>query len=847
MTLDDFPIVVRAAHNSIQSLLEEWFPKGRIVGVEFCVGSVAGEEGQSLRIRLRDGAKAKAGVWSDFAAGEAGGDLISLYAYKNGLTPGKACAELAAKLGIQLTESDSTPRAPKTARPILAKPKTSPNPAPAQAGKGVEAPAEEKKRTPWSPILPVPDDAGPYPKAHVVRGKPEAHWEYRDAEGRLLGVIYRFIRSKGEGKEVLPCVFATHPDTGKREWRWMAFPEPRPLYLRGPHRPELPLLVVEGEKCADAGVAVIGDECEVITWSGGGKAVGKSDWSSIRDRNVILWPDTDAKVYKEGHEHAGQIMPEHEQPGMVAMNQVAEILRAQGCSVFFVDIPAPGAVPDGWDVADLVDGGAGAAEVLAWATKLRQMPEQADAAPADDEPADDVPSWVAEQMDEQLADASTPSPAGAGRRLDRAALRKKLIPTASGGIKGCRENVYMITQNDERLHGLVGLDLFSGLQMKLRKAPWPSTPGEWTEADDFHLGMYMAEKYGMVVASISDIERGVAQAAREHSFDPVVDYLDRCADTWDGQKRVATAFSRYWGATDSEYLRLVSTMFFVGLVMRGYRPGVKNDHAPVFEGGQGRGKSTALKVLGGGWFADTPFRMGDKDGYLSIQGILLYEVAELEQFNRSELTAVKAFMSSTTDRFREPYGRRMKNVPRRCAFAATTNEDQYFKDPTGNRRFWPVETGFVDIDALVADRDQLYGEAVMMMNAGVHWWPTFEQQHRLIGPVQEDREIPDPWRGRIWQYLEGVDMDGKPSMAGKVMKITILELLIRALHFDLSKLGPAKSETTRVGTIMKRLGWIKRRESSGARDWYYERPPAAADEGALTESAGEGEDVVLPF
>lgn len=843
MTLDDFSAVGRAALNSIQSLLEEWFPNGRIEGGnEFCIGSRGGEEGQSLRIRLNGD---KVGVWSDFSDGAAGGDLISLYAYIHDLRPGQACAALAEKLCVQITESNA-PRSGTKPRVIPAKPKTSPDPAPAQADKGVGAPAEKKNRTPWSPILPVPDDAGPYPRAHVVRGKPEAQWEYRDTEGRLLGVIYRFIRSDGKGKEVLPCVFARHPNTRATEWRWMAFPEPRPLYLRGPHRPDVPLLVVEGEKCVDAAVAEVSDVFEVVSWSGGGKAVGKSDWSSIRDRDVILWPDTDAKTYKEGHERAGQIMPEHEQPGMVAMNKVAEILRGQGCNVFFVDIPSPGAVPDGWDVADLIAGGADAEQVISWAAKLRTAPAAPagiDPMPAHDGTSDDVPDWVGEQMAEQLDSTSAPPPAGAGKR-SREQLRAMLIPTANGGIKGCRENVYLVMENDERLIGLVGFDQFSGLQVKRRQTPWASEPGEWTEADDFRLGMYMAKRHGLLLASIGDIERGVAQAAREHSFNPVVEYFDRCIDCWDGQPRVATALTRYWGAEDSEYMRLVSTLFLIGIVVRGYRPGVKNDHAPVFEGGQGRGKSTALKVLGGEWFADTPFRMGEKDGYLSIQGVLLYEVAELEQFNRSEVTAIKAFMSSTVDRFREPYGRRMKNVPRRCAFAATTNEDAYFKDTTGNRRFWPVETGTLDIAALTADRDQLFGEAISMMNAGVQWWPTYEQQRRLIDPMQESREIPDPWRGRIWEYLEGIDSEGKPMAAGKLVRVTARELLTRALHIELSKMGPAKSETMRVAAIMRKLGWIKRRDSSGARDWYYERPAAEAGHGA---EAVEEDREPLPF
>lgn len=845
MTLDDFSAVGRAALNSIQSLLEEWFPNGVKEGNEFCIGSRAGEAGQSLRIRLSG---EKAGVWSDFSDGAAGGDLISLYAFKHDLKPGQACKALAERLGITITAVTS--RRTGDIRPFDKPAPVRPKPAPAPADKGVGAPADAKKKAAWTPILPVPANAGPYPKAHVVRGRPEARWEYRDTAGQLLGVIYRFRKSDGIGKEVLPCVFA-QSDSGKREWHWMAFPEPRPLYLRGPHRSDVPVLLLEGEKCVDAAVSLpaLNDAFEVVSWSGGSKAVKKSNWSAIRDRDVIAWADADAKVYKEGHERAGQIMPEHEQPGMSAMMKIAEILRAQGCNVLFVDIPPPGEMPDGWDVADLIASGATEEDVIRWATKLRPA-DAIMSAPAREVPAvadkidahDDVPDWVAEQMS-GFDDASTPLSAGAGVE-DRHALRAKLIGTANGGIKGCRENVYLVMEGDPKLCGLVGLDLFSGLQMKLRKTPWKSTPGEWTESDDFDLGMYLAQNYGLVLASVGDIERGVAQAARRHQFDPVIDYFDRCATEWDGQQRVATALSRYWGAADSEYLRLISTMFFIGIVMRGYKPGVKNDHAPVFEGGQGQGKSTALKVLGGEWFADTPFKMGDKDGFLAIQGVLLYEVAELEQFNRSEVTAIKAFMSSTTDRFREPYGRRMKNVPRRCAFAATTNEDAYFKDNTGNRRFWPVETGKLDVEALKADRDQLFGEAIALMRKGVQWWPTFEQQRRLINPVQESREIPDPWAGRVWEYLEGIDSEGKPMAGGKLQRVTTRELLTRALHIELSKMGPAKAETMRVGAIMRKFGWTKDRETTGAREHYYERPAAAAEQGANT--TGE-DDEPLPF
>ena len=595
MTLDDFAAVNSAAILSIESLLSSWFPNGVREGIEFCIGSSSGEAGKSMRIRLEGD---KAGVWADFSDdGVAGADLISLYAHIHSVKQGKACADLAAQLGITLTPSDFSSSG--ATRPIVsAKPKNTPSRAPAQADKGVQAVSEAKIKTPWAPILPVPADAGPYPKAHVVRGKPDMSWEYRDQVGALLGVLYRYTTSDGKGKEVLPCVFAQHPESKRREWRWMVFPTPRPLYLRGALRPDLPVLVVEGEKCTDAAHALLGADMDVVSWSGGGKAYDKSDWTPLAGRTVILWPDTDAKRYKDNHKtKAGEIMPEHEQPGMVAMTKLAKLLRELGCTVYIIDIPAPGEVKDGWDIADLVAGGADIDEVMSWVTKLRveeAAPEPVSAPAVASAKDDDVPGWMDEQMGSLPTDVSTPLSAGAG--MSRKQLRAQLIQTANGGVKGCRENVFMVMQGDPRLIGLVGLDLFSGLQVKRRPTPWRSEPGEWTEGDDFHLGVYLSQHHSLLLAAIGDIERGVAQAAREHAFNPVTDYMDRCGAMWDGVPRVASALSQYWGCVDSEYLRLVATMFFVGVVVRAYRPGVKHDHAPVFEGGQGEGKSTALKV-----------------------------------------------------------------------------------------------------------------------------------------------------------------------------------------------------------------------------------------------------------
>lgn len=827
MNLEDFSRVADALNASIESILKDWFPNGVRNGVEFCIGSSSGEAGQSLRIRLTG---EKIGVWSDFSEGEAGRDLISLYAFKEGMSQGKACFALAGDLGIAI--ADSRPQAGKKIEPLVPQ-KIPQKSAPAQAAQGVD---EVKPRTEWVPLLPVPAGAGDYPKAHIKRGRPQMHWEYRDQQGQLLGVIYRFLNSSG-GKEVLPCVYAEYPATGAREWRWISFREPRPLYIKTAFRLELPVLVVEGEKCADAAFALVGDQYDVLSWPGGGKAVDKSDWSALAGRHVILWPDCDAKTYPDKHAKAGELKPEEEQPGVSTMRKLAEILGALGCVVDVVSIPPRGVVPDGWDVADLIEEGGTRDEVLAWIAAVTRVhpvtPVQKLAVTLEDE-QDDIPDWLGDIP--LLEGESTPRAASAGG-VSRKQIRSQMISTANGGVKGCRENVYTALKHDPTLEGLVALDQFALLQVKRRNPPWHSDAGEWTEGDDFHLGMYLANHYGLVIASVGDIEKAVAQVARENGFNPVTDFFDACDEKWDGVLRVESAFSVYWGALESDYMRLISTMFFVGLAKRAYVPGVKHDYAPVFEGKQGEGKSTALSILGGDWFADTPFRMGEKDGYLSIQGILIYEIAELEQFNRSEVTAVKAFMSSQKDRYREPYGRRMKNQPRRTVFAATTNQDEYFKDATGNRRFWPVDARRLDLEGLRRDREQLIGEAVHLMRQGVKWYPTPDQQIELITPHQEDRELSDEWSGRIWEYLEGYDAEGKPTLNPALKRVTTREILTRALHMEISKISAAKSETTRVGNIMRKFGWHKHKETTGAREGYYTRP-----EKTSVENQGEADD-----
>ncbi len=527
----------------------------------------------------------------------------------------------------------------------------------------------------------------------------------------------------------------------------------------------------------------------MVSFPGGSNAADKADWSPLYGRTVYLWPDCDAQKDKQGN-----LKPEERQPGMKCMLKVADILYSHGSTVRMVDIPFPGEQPSGWDCADWIADGATADELVGFIRNAR---------------------------------VEFKTPAGASADPDEPSVYAVLFKTGSGDkekIKPCRENVLMILEHDADLRGCVALDEFSQLQLKRHPLPWDKrAAGEWTESDDFNLGMFIARKYGFTLSNTADIEKAVSECAFRNQFNSVTEYMDLCAEQWDGANRIDTAFVIYWGAEDTRYIRIVSRLFFIGMAKRAYCPGCKYDWAPVFEGNQGIGKSTALQILGGEWFGDTPFKMGDKDSYLTIQGALLYEIAELEQFNRAETTAIKAFMSSKTDRYREPYGRRIKNVPRRTVFAATTNEGQYFRDATGNRRFWPVNAKNIDADALRHDRDLLIGEAVVRMRKGELWYPTPEE-NAIIEPEQAARELNDPWGDIISHYLDGRSVNGEVTVGGKLDKVSTVELLTKALHIDAGRLGPARGEVIRIGICMRKLGWVRKRESSGSREWMYHRP-----------------------
>jgi putative DNA primase/helicase len=312
--------------------------------------------------------------------------------------------------------------------------------------------------------------------------------------------------------------------------------------------------------------------------------------------------------------------------------------------------------------------------------------------------------------------------------MDRLQMNKK-----TGCYLSTTDNILIILDNDELLKNKIAFDEFANRALTLGELPWNkmSLRRQWTDVDDAGLRHYLERSYNII--GKDRIFDAVALCAHKHSFNDVKEYL--AALKWDGVKRVEILLIDYLGAKDTAYTRAVMRKSLAAAVARAMTPGCKYDYMPIFAGPQGIGKSTFLRLLGRRWYSDSLQTFEGKEASEMIQGIWINEVGELNGLSRSETNAVKQFLSRTEDIYREPFGRRTGCYPRRGVFFGTTNDSEFLKDRTGNRRFWPVDVGVGPIkkdvwSTLPEEVDQIWAEAYL-------YWQLGEQLY-LSGEVEEE-------------------------------------------------------------------------------------------------------------
>lgn len=652
------------------------------------------------------------------------------------------------------------------------------------AGEPYRAPPPAQKPKPVT--ISRPPAGTPAPTCqHARHGTPAAIWCYDDDVGPLHYVA-RY--NTGTGKEIVPWSW-----DGSR-WVAKSYHKPRPLYGLASllARPGAPVIVVEGEKCVDA-LRRLSVQRIPVTASGGAGAIHHADWSHLYGRDVLLFPDHDA-------------------PGRKAMLELATILVHKTSKLSIIDHEQDD-LPEGWDFADT---NWTSSELNAWAReRIREI------RPPDPEPPATPPEPVTRGKPRTKRDGSPP----AGAMIDGdtgsafVSWESLGLQCTSGGMPfPSLSNVQLILANHPELQGRIWYDEF---HQRVFSTLFSSEPMEWKDHHDTELTAFIQGKLRIHKIGVQAIQRAVDAYARRNTKNEVKDYLSGLV--WDQQPRLAHVMSDGFGAPQNSYSAAVGKCFFTGMVARVFWPGCKHDYMPVFEGDQGAKKSTALSIIGGKWFAEQHEDITRKDFFQNLIGKLLFEISELHAFKRSEVERIKGVISCQTDRYRGSYDRRSMDHPRMCAFAGTTNRDDYVADDTGARRFWPIKCLDVNLDYFEANRDQLFAEAVSRfnrvpihakpidrINADADWWAVDSELARKEVDLRRDEDV---WTDPIIAYVKGKRF------------VTVSEVMEHALGIPTKQ--HTRSDQMRVSSVLRLLRFVKRDIRVGSRNlkhWVQDNP-----------------------
>ena len=647
----NFQEVNQAVLQSLETTLRQWLPSGKKEGSEWVALNPTRGDKKPGSFRINT----RTGQWADFATNDKGGDPVSLYAYINGLSQIDAAKQLGDQFSVAV--NDNMPKAGTT------KPK---------------------------------------------RGTPTAEWRYLTADGEHVSTVYRF--DTPEGKEVIPYSLID----GK--WQWKSLPKPRLLYgmPRLVQNPEASVLIVEGEKAADAAQALF-PNVVVMTWAGGSKAVKHADWSAIRDRRVVLFPD-------------------HDISGFEAMQEVKNFLIGNGCKVKFCPPPADAA--EGWDLAD---------------------------AHADE----DWLSYLRNNLCEELPDRFQPAPANDNvltkqENLDTSSKRVDVVNTSAAAVDfysplpDCNDKgrpiatIENLSEVCARLNVTIRYNVISKEEEIL-------IPNEQFSIDNYGnaslawLASWCA-RFRMPTDKLTDF---VTYLADQNQYNPVAEWITSRA--WDGQTRLPALYATI-RSSDEPLKETLIRRWLVSAVAAAFEPdGVSAHGVLVLQGDQYLGKTKWFKSL-------VPAHLGvvqdgmmlrpdDRDSVKQVCSFWLVELGELDAtFRKSDIAALKSFITRKNDVIRRAYARKESQYARRTVFFGSVNPKQFLHDTTGNRRYWTVECEHIDHSHQI-DMQQLWAEVYSLYRQGETYYLQPEEMAQL-NTHNEDFSVVDPIQERLMTRLE---------------------------------------------------------------------------------------------
>ncbi len=360
-----------------------------------------------------------------------------------------------------------------------------------------------------------------------------------------------------------------------------------------------------------------------------------------------------------------------------------------------------------------------------------------------------------EKLEKAREAFQTPEETVSGADYDLSWL-SKLTKDGNGKYEKTINNVVIVLENDPLLKGRIVTDEFASCGMVLGRVPWNQTEEKrrWKDVDDAGFYRYVEVFYGLT--GREKLDNALMIVSAQNRINEVKQYLQGLK--WDGVKRLDRLLSEYLGAEDTAYTRAVMRKSLCAAVARAVNGGTKYDYMPIFTGPQGIGKSTFLRILGKDWFSDSLTTFEGKEAAELIQGTWINEIGELSAFTKQETQVIKQFLSKTDDIYRAAYGRRTDKYPRRCVFFGTSNDSEFLKDATGNRRFWPVDVGVHPAkksvwNQLPLEVDQIWAEAYVYWAMGEPLYLPKEIED-LAKDQQEKHRESSGKEGIILDFLE---------------------------------------------------------------------------------------------
>lgn len=718
----------------------------------------------------------RTGVWKDFATGEGGADLVSLYAYLfcQG-DQGAAARELAANRGIKIAANDPRPDVPVVRKLDDAKP---------------------------VPLIPVPADAPMCTDfKHPTHGDASMVWTYRDLDSKLMFYVCRFDPADGSRKQISPRSWCAHPGKASRwTWRGITGKGKRPLYGldRLTAKPDATVLMVEGEKAADAGDELLGDEYAVLSWMGGTETADRADVAPLAGRRVILFTDWDAQRHKLTVEETEQgidpaskpIMPKHEQPGFKAMMHLARNLKGIATDTLLVDY-AISEETAGWDIADALAEGWTGDQLQAYIKENAGDP------------------WFIASGKKQRA--AEPPPANDNTPRVGLDYEINILGFPHRSDKDMPKNT---VENLEYLFEEYGI---TAKYNETRKNVELVLPGRKYSLDN-RANCALAELTSICVRNhmpqsmLSDYVKLIAD---RNAYNPVREWID--SKPWDGVSRLKALYNTITIKGDPAMRDMLLYRWLLSCVAAIYMPfGFESHGVLVFTGDQGQGKTKWVKRLAPPEMdvvlAGAVLDPNNKDTITTAVGHWLVELGELDAtFRKADVARLKAFITNSVDKLRRPYDRVESEYQRRTVFFASVNKPKYLVDDTGNRRWWTIAAIMVNYEHDI-DMQQVWAELLTHYLKGERWYLTREEQ-AMLSDVNEEHEQTDPVEEQI---LAAFDWD-KPSIQGH--KMTASEVLI-AIGYD----KPTKAQATDASEILRRLtGKDPHRTAKGR---YFEMPSA---------------------